>query len=154
MGERIRCQTHFGLTRQRFWSCLNPFSLCLIFGLLFEFVCKCEHSSALWVCVGSGRVPLSVQRQVPADMHLLLSDFTTLVWRVLGAGSADSQLLRPRNMQKGTLLMYWPLGNYLDLLLCDLLVKERLSSKANQWIRQKKKRAVQFLSFVRARAQL
>lgn len=65
--------------RTEFWGCLKPFSVCLIFGLLFGFVCMCDHSSAPCMCVGSGRVPLSIQRQVTADIHLLLSDFATLV---------------------------------------------------------------------------
>lgn len=79
MGESIRCQIYFGPRRQKFWGCLKPFSLRLIFGFLFEFAFKCEDNSALWVCVGSGRVPLSIQRQVTADIHLLLSGFATLV---------------------------------------------------------------------------
>lgn len=79
--------------------------------------------------VGSGRGSSFIQGQGATEIHHLLAAFGIPDRRVSEPGCADNQLLSHRSTQKTTLLMYWPLDDYLDLLECDLLAKEMLLLK-------------------------
>lgn len=137
MGESIRCQAYFSLMRQRDFELFKSL-LSGIWGLLV-LVCLSVGTQFSCLCVYRRWKGLFIHTKTRSCRHLLaFSWFCHPYQKDIEGGSAKTQLLSHRNMQKGTLLIYWPLDNYLDLLACDLLVNEMLLFKPNWWITQKK----------------